>query len=71
MYVVMGTRPDIAFVTLTVAQYMDNPGWEHWEAVKRIFRYLKGTKDLKLVYGDRKMDLEGFVDVDGASQDHR
>jgi len=50
---------------------MDNPGWEHWEAVKRIFRYLKGTKDMKLVYGDRKANLEGFVDADGASQDHR
>ena len=50
---------------------MDNPGWEHWEAVKRIFQYLKGTKDMKLVYGDRKTNLEGFVDADGASQDHR
>jgi len=67
----MGTRPNIAFATSTVAQYMDNPGWEHWEAVKRIFQYLKGTKDIKLVYGDRKTNLEGFVDVDGASQDHQ
>jgi len=71
MYAAMGTRPDIAFATSTVVQYMDNPGWEHWEAVKRIFWYLKGTKDMKLVYGDRKTNLEGFVDADGASQDHR
>src|SRR6266540_4409061 len=71
MYTAMGTQPDVAFATSTVAQYMDNPGWEHWEAVKRIFRYLKGMKDMKLVYGDRKTNLEGFVNADGASQDHR
>ena len=36
----MGTQPDIAFAVSTVAQFSDNPGWPHWEAVKRIFRYL-------------------------------
>jgi len=71
MYASMGTRPDITFATSTVAQFLENPGWEHWEAVKRIFRYLKGTKDLKLVYGGEVKDLVGFVDADGASQDHR
>ena len=30
-------RPDIAFATSTVAQSSENPGWIHWEAVKRIF----------------------------------
>ena len=45
---------------------MDNPGWEHWEAVKRIFECLKRTKDMKLVYGDRKANLEGFVDADAS-----
>ena len=45
MYVAMGTRPDIAFATSTVAQYSDNPGWKHWEAVNKIFRYLSGMKD--------------------------
>ena len=34
MYVAMGTCPDIVFATLTVAQYSDNPGWAHWEAMK-------------------------------------
>jgi hypothetical protein len=71
MYASMGTRPDITFATNTVAQFMDNPGWIHWEAVKKIFRYLKGTKDLELRYGGEVTDLVGFVDADGASQDHR
>jgi len=30
MYVSMGTHPDITFATSTVAQYLENPGWEHW-----------------------------------------
>ncbi|PPQ72971.1 hypothetical protein CVT26_014516, partial [Gymnopilus dilepis] len=71
MYASMGTRPDITFATSTVAQFMDNPGWVHWEAVKKIFRYLKGTKELELVYGGETRDLVGFVDADGASQEHR
>ena len=51
MYAAMGTRPDIAFATSTVAQYSDNPGWKYWEAVKKIFHYLSGMKDWRLVYG--------------------
>ena len=71
MYAAMGTRPDIAFATSTVAQFNDNPGWAHWEAVKRIYRYLKGTRDLVLTYGGEKRGLVGYVDADGASQEHR
>ena len=71
MYAAMGTRPDIAFATSTVAQFSQNPGWVHWEAVKRIFRYLLGTQKLELVYGGERRGLVGYVDADGASQDHR
>jgi transposase InsO family protein len=71
MYAAMGTRPDIAFATSTVAQFSDNPGWAHWEAVKRIFRYLLGTKTWELKYGGDKRGLVGYVDADGASQEHR
>ena len=71
MYAAMGTRPDITFTMSTVAQYSDNLGWKHWEAVKKNFRYLSGTKDWRLVYGGDGRGLVGYVDVDGASQDHR
>jgi hypothetical protein len=50
---------------------MENPGRIHWEAVKRVFRYLLGTKDWKLVYGATDGGLEGYTDADGSSQEHR
>lgn len=71
MYAAMGTRPDIAFTVSTLAQFSQNPGWTHWEAVKRVFRYLLGTKTLCLIYGGEQRGLEGFVDADGATQEHR
>ena len=37
--------PDIAYAVSYLAQFMSNPGCMHWEAVKRVIRYLKGTKD--------------------------
>ena len=51
MYATMGTQPDICFAVQTVSRFNTNPGSVHWEAVKRIFHYLKGTRDLWLMYG--------------------
>jgi hypothetical protein len=50
MYLAIGTRPDIAYTVAKLAQYNSNPGPKHWKAVQHVFRYLKGTKDLKLTY---------------------
>ncbi|GBP22474.1 Retrovirus-related Pol polyprotein from transposon TNT 1-94 [Eumeta japonica] len=45
-----------------------NPTAEHWNAVKRIFRYLQGTKDLKLTYTkDGDENITGYCDADWAS----
>jgi hypothetical protein len=83
MYVVVGTRPDIAYAVSYLARFMENPGRAHWEAVKRVIRYLKGTKEAKLVIGRKRMltweeldrqehiGLEGYSDADGNSQEHR
>lgn len=50
LYLVQGTRPDIAFAVNDVSRFNSNYGRTHWTAVKRIFRYLKGTIELKLRY---------------------
>jgi hypothetical protein len=44
MYAMTSTRPDICYVVGLVSRYQSNPGKAHWQAVKRIFRYLQMTK---------------------------
>ena len=71
-WVAVGSCPDISFVVSQLAQFMENPGRIHWEAVKQVLRYLKGTKDLKLSYGrGGEKGLQAFADADGANQEHR
>ena len=43
-------RPDIAQAVGAVSRYMDNPGKLHWEAVKWILRYLRGTTGKALCF---------------------
>ena len=43
MYLMIRTRPDLAYVVSLVNRYMGKPEKIHWEALKWIFRYLKGT----------------------------
>ena len=71
MYASLGTRPDITFAIQTLSCFAMNPGLAHWEAVKRVFCYLKGTKELWLSFGRRKVDLEGYADADGSMMEDR
>eukprot|EP00253_Pinus_taeda_P022053 PITA_22053 len=43
MYAVVCTRPDIAHAVGVLSRFMSKPGKEHWTAVKRVFRYLRGA----------------------------
>ena len=66
------THPDIAFASSVLGQFAQNPGRIHWEALKRIMRYLKGTSELELVLGGKPGGgLSVYSDVDFASQEHR
>ena len=71
MYASLGTRPDITYAVQTVSRFSKNPGNAHWEAVKKIFRYLKGTKDLWLSYGGQQKELVGYADADGNMAEDR
>jgi hypothetical protein len=51
MYAMVCTRPDIAHAVGVVSRYMNNPSKEHWEAVKSILRYLRGTSTHALCFG--------------------
>ncbi|KAJ4726034.1 Retrovirus-related Pol polyprotein from transposon TNT 1-94 [Melia azedarach] len=67
MYAMVCTRPDLAQSVSVVSRFMGEPSKEHWQAVKRIFRYLKGTFDVALIYeGDTQCLVTGFSDSDYA-----
>lgn len=51
MYLMVCTRPDIASVVSLFSRYMAKPGKAHWQVVKWILRYLKGTMTNGLCYG--------------------
>ncbi|KAI3666994.1 hypothetical protein L6452_42035 [Arctium lappa] len=59
--------PYIMFATCFCARYQSNPKESHFNAVKRILRYLKGTPYLGLWYPkDSRFDLTAFTDADHA-----
>ena len=64
MYAMVCTRPDIAHAVGVVSRFMSNPGKEHWEAVKWLLRYLKGTSKIALCFRKKDVILEGFSDAD-------
>ena len=66
MYAMVCTRPDIAYAVGVVSRFLSNPGREHWNAVKWIMRYLRGTSSLKLCFGSEKPVLVGYTDADMA-----
>jgi hypothetical protein len=65
MYVAIGTRPDIAYAVQQLCKFLDCYGPAHWEAAKRVVRYLKGTRDIALTLGgDYTARLLGYTDSD-------
>nr|GFA01741.1 hypothetical protein [Tanacetum cinerariifolium] len=69
MYVT-SSRPDIMFATCMCARYQANPNEHHVSAVKRIFRYLKGTINLGLWYPkDSGFNLTAYSDADHAGSE--
>jgi hypothetical protein len=61
MYLATATRPDIAYTVGVLARFNKNPGMTHWKAVKHLFRYLKGTLDLKLTYAPDPTSTDLFI----------
>jgi hypothetical protein len=72
MFIMVCTRPDIAFAVGQVAQFCQNLKKAHWNAVKRIMAYLRGTYNYGIIFrGDRGTSesnrLTIYSDADYAS----
>ncbi|CAM8898957.1 unnamed protein product [Rhodiola kirilowii] len=63
MYAMTSTRPDIAFAVGQLSRYTSNPSTHHWEAIRRVLKYLKGTMNYGLVYAGFPSVLEGYTDA--------
>ena len=64
MYLMVCTRPDIAYAVSCLSRYMADVGQPHWEAVKWLLRYLGGSRDVCIKFCNSKQDIviNGFVD---------
>ena len=67
-YLATCSRPDLAFAVSQIARHMHAPTEENWTAVKRIFRYLQGTKTLCLFYSSTPIPLTGYSDASYAPE---
>lgn len=68
LFISTRTRPDICVSVGLAARRVADPRQVDWEGAKRILRYLKGTKELALLYScDGCVELEAFADADFAS----
>lgn len=65
-YLMVATRPDICYAVGVVSRHLDNPRKLDVKNVKRIFRYLKGTIDMRLIFKKSGKDniLLGYSDAD-------
>ena len=67
MYLSNNTRPDIAFAVHQCARFTHSPRQSHGKAVKRIIRYLQGTKDKGIIFTPTgELVVDCYVDADFA-----
>ena len=57
MYAILCTRPDMSYAPSAMSKVQFNPGNGHWVVIKNILMYLRSTKDMFLVYGERDLDI--------------
>ncbi|RVW93117.1 Retrovirus-related Pol polyprotein from transposon RE2 [Vitis vinifera] len=60
------THPDISYAVNQLCQYMHQPRTPHWQAMKRVLRYLKGSVNHGLFYTPSPLQLHTYCDSDWA-----
>ncbi|CAD7087458.1 unnamed protein product [Hermetia illucens] len=69
IFLAVVTRLDIAYSVNSVSKFLSNHNESHWQAVKRIYRFLVGTTEFGIMYksGGSNSKLQGFSNSDFAS----
>ncbi|KAJ0481126.1 putative RNA-directed DNA polymerase [Helianthus annuus] len=61
------TRPDISYAVQQICIHMHNPSIEHWQALKRIIRYVRDTAEYGLTLSPcPSISLRAYTDADWA-----
>lgn len=63
LYLAGATRPDIIYAVNVLSRHQLNPTQNEWTMIKRVFRYLKGTKTMRLVYRGETDDIQTYSDA--------
>jgi hypothetical protein len=67
MYAQVCTHPGLAFVTGMLGRYQKNPDIDHWNEIKKVLKYIQGTKGLMLTYErSDSVEIIGYSDSDFA-----
>ncbi|CAH9052299.1 unnamed protein product [Cuscuta europaea] len=69
MYLMVSSRPDIAYAVSCLSRFMSNPGMPHWNALKWLLRYLKFSANHGLIFTKctEGVKLSGYVDYNYAN----
>ncbi|GJW26377.1 hypothetical protein Tco_0040188 [Tanacetum coccineum] len=60
MYAMTSTRPDIAYAVGKLSRFTSNPSNHHWEAIIKVFRYLKKTMNYGFSYVGFPSIIKGY-----------
>ena len=66
LYLASATRLDISYAVNVLSRHQVSPTENDWTMVKRVFRYLKGTKSMYLRYTGENEKMEAYSDASWA-----
>ena len=67
MHLMNFSRPDIAYAVCRLSRYTHNPNNDHWSALARLMKYLRGTMNYGILYSGFPVVLEGYSDANWIS----
>jgi len=70
IFISIVSRPDISYSVNQVSRFVNNFDENHWNAVKKIIKYLKGTKHYGILFQrtEDPFQLTGWSDSDQDSR---
>jgi len=67
MWLQVVTRPDLSYAINVLSRFAHNPGKQHWNVLKHVLSYIKGTSHYGITYkGGGSLTPVGYIDSDYA-----